>query len=400
MSHQAFIEYIKAMQRIYWGVTGKTAKSKLIDDAVALTGRHRKTVIRYMARKRLEQELATGRPDGRGRPVEYLPEELLPVVRVLWRRMERPGAPRMKAVMEEWLSHYRGEPALSELVRLQLMAMSAGTLNRLLAQLRGEEKARKGLSTTTSGIRAVKNRVPINTLDQVATRPGFTQADTVAHCGSTTAGQYLNSLTITDLWSTWTEVRALPTKTALDVRRAFVEMKKALPFELLAVNTDSGSEFINTPMIEFLSTPYGGKAITFTRSRPYKKNDNAYVEQKNYTHVRQLFGYYRLEDHSLVTLMNEIYRDCWCPLQNFFLPTQKLIEKTRVGAKVVKKHDKPKTPYQRLMESEHLSGAEKEALQARRQSLNPFDLSDALEAKLKLFFTLYRQSQEPKKEAA
>ena len=399
MSHQAFIEYIKAMQRIYWGITGKTAKSKLIDDAVALTGRHRKTVIRYMARKRLERELATGRPDGRGRPVEYRPDELLPVVRVLWRRMERPGAARMKAVMEEWLWHYRGEPALSDFIRLQLMAMSAGTLNRLLALLRGEDTAKKGLSTTTSGIRSVKNRVPINTLDHVAVRPGFTQADTVAHCGNTTAGQYLNSLTITDLWSTWTEVRALPTKTALDVRRAFVEMKKALPFELLAVNTDSGSEFINTPMIEFMSTPYGGKAITFTRSRPYKKNDNAYVEQKNYTHVRQLFGYFRLEDPALVALMNEVYRDCWCPLQNFFLPTQKLVSKTRVGAKIVKKHDNPKTPYQRLMESGHLSEAEKAALTVRKLALNPFDLSDALEAKLKRFFDLHRQSQEQKEAA-
>lgn len=395
MSHQAFVEYIKAMQRIYWGVTGKAAKTKLINDAVALTGRHRKTVIRYMARKRLGEELATGRPDGRGRPVEYRPEELLPAVRVLWRRMERPGAERMKAVMEEWLPYYRG-PEMSELVRLQLLTMSPGTLNRLLILLRGEDTIRRGLSTTTSGIRAVKNRVPINTLDHVATRPGFTQADTVAHCGNTTAGQYLNSLTITDLWSTWTEVRALPTKTALDVRRAFVEMKRALPFEFIAVNTDSGSEFINTPMIEFMNTPYGGKAITFTRSRPYKKNDNAYVEQKNYTHVRQLFGYFRLEDQALVALMNEIYRDCWCPLQNFFLPTQKLIEKTRVGAKVVKKHDKPKTPYQRLMESEHLSGAQKEVLQARRQTLNPFDLSDSLEAKLRRFFDLYRQSQEQK----
>lgn len=396
MSHQAFIEYIKALQRIYSGVLTKEGKTKLLDDAEALTQRHRKTVIRYMARKCLDEQLALGRTDGRGRPVEYKPDELLPVVRVLWRRMERPGATRMKAVMEEWLSHYRGEPALSELVRLQLMTMSAGTLNRLLALLRGEDTARKGLSTTSNGIRAVKNRVPINTLDHVATRPGFTQADTVAHCGTTAAGPYVSSLTITDIWSTWTEVRALAAKTALDVRRAFIEMKKAMPFDLLAVNTDSGSEFINTPMIEFMNTPYGGKVITFTRSRPYKKNDNAYVEQKNYTHVRQLFGYFRIEDRQLVELMNEIYRDCWCPLQNFFLPTQKLIEKTRVGARVVKKHDKPKTPYQRLIESDHLSKEEKEALRAVRQGLNPFDLSDNLEAKLKQFFDLYRKSTEHK----
>ena len=146
-------------------------------------------------------------------------------------------------------------------------------------------------------------------------------------------------------------------------------------------------------MIEFMSSGYRQKPITFTRSRPYKKNDNAYVEQKNYTHVRQLFGYERIEDPGLMEIMNEIYREYWNPLHNFFLPSQKLIEKNRVGSKIVKKFDLPQTPYDRLMNSNHLNEEEKEALRIRKQKLNPILMAQELEKKLKTFFYLLKQSK-------
>lgn len=397
MSHQAFIEYIRALKTLY-EVGSKRTKTELLTQAVALSKKDRKTLIRYLNRKLIAGD---GRSikDGRGRPTEYDPGLLLPHIKRLWIAMERIGAARMKAALKDWLPFYQ-HPEFTAEIAMKLELMSKGTLERMVAILRQQDKANKGLPTTTSALRAMKNNIPINTLDAKIERPGFTQSDTVAHCGNTTAGQYLNTLTLTDIASTWTENRALPSKKGLHVRDAFIDVRKTLPFELLAVNTDSGSEFLNNHIVDFMSGWYHQKPITFTRSRPYKKNDNAYVEQKNYTHVRQLFGYERFEDTKLVELMNEIYTQYWNPLHNFFLPTQKLIEKSRVGAKLIKKYDAPQTPYDRLMNSKHLSKEQKDKLQATKQSLNPFSLAQGLEAKLKIFFQRHKQSKPIIEEAA
>lgn len=157
----------------------------------------------------------------------------------------------------------------------------------------------------------------------------------------------------------------------------------------MAINVDSGSEFLNWEMINFTRS----KKIAFTRSRPYKKNDNCWVEQKNYTHVRELFGYDRITEEYLVALMNEIYKNYWNPLQNYFLPTFKLKEKIRIGSRIQKKYDKPKTPYQRLMDCSHLTEEQKGRLKQRKKELDPFKLERGLEANLKTFFTLLKQSK-------
>lgn len=383
MGRQAFIEYLIGLARLYRG-SRKVEKTRFLTEAVMITGKSRRTIQRYLG----------SNPDefgkrvvirGRGRKRVYFADELLPHIRALWRAMEMISAERMKEALPKWLPFY-DDPGLTPEVRAQLLKMSRGTLERFLAELRRDREKRRGLPTTASGLRAMKGKVPISTLDAGAVRPGFTQADTVGHCGTTTAGSYLSTLTLTDLWSGWTENRALPSKKAVEVRRAFLEMMKAMPFELLAVNTDSGSEFINTPMIEFLRAPMGGKPIAFTRSRPYRKNDNAYVEQKNYTHVRQLFGYERLEDVALVEIMNEIYREYWNPLHNYFLPSQKLVEKARVGAKIVKRFDTPTTPADRLLSSEHLSEARKQGIREAYAALNPFALKSKMEQRLQAFF--------------
>lgn len=153
-------------------------------------------------------------------------------------------------------------------------------------------------------------------------------------------------------------------------------------------------------MVDFFGPINDQKQVNFTRSRPYKKNDNCYVEQRNFTHVRSLFGYSRFESSELLPLMNDIYQNYWNPLHNFFLPSQKLLEKVRVGAKIVKKHDIPKTPYERLVASPDLSEQEKFDLKAQRVMLNPIELADGLERKLKEFFDLARRLDQNSKEAA
>ena len=159
------------------------------------------------------------------------------------------------------------------------------------------------------------------------------------------------------------------------------------------MNVDNGSEFLNGPVMNYMAQLRNGKPIIFTRSREYKKNDQCYVEQKNFTHVRELFGYDRVETPALVLLMNDIYKTCWNPLQNFFIPTYKLKEKIRIGSKTKKIYDKPITPYERLIESPFLSEEQKQKLMVRKKELNPFTLAKELEKKLAIYFQELRKSK-------
>jgi hypothetical protein len=382
-------EYLTAIVDRYKKLDRK-GKTALLNEATQVTRLSRKHLIRLLKQPKeiLAQKKASGRK------AKYSRELLLPHIRALWIQMERISGRRMKAAYADWLPFYK-HPEFTPQIRLLLERMSAATLERFLRQIRAGLKAQNGLSVTPTGgspSRYMKNRVPLNTFDSKIERPGFCQADTVGHCGTTTAGQYVNTITLTDVDSTWTENRAVFSKKALDVRRQFSDWDRTLPFELLAVNVDNGSEFLNNEMVNFMRRENGKKPITFTRSRAYKKNDNCYVEQKNYTHVRELFGYERIEDSALVAPMDEIYKTCWNPLQNFFLPTFKLKEKVRIGARIVKKFDAPKTPYDRLMQSEHLSEERKEKLRLMKKGLNPFELKAELEKKLEAFFEELRKS--------
>ena len=378
MSYQAVKEYLIVIVKRYQRGS-KIEKSRLLTEATQVTQLSRKHLIRILGRPELD--LIKRKKSGR-KPL-YSAESLVPHIEFLWIQMERITARRMKAALPEWLAFYESKD-FSIQIRLALEKMSISTLERFLRLIRKGLRANQGLSTTCPA-RFMKNKIPLNTFDAKIDRPGFVQADTVAHCGTTTAGTYINSITLTDIDSTWTENRALFSKKAIEVRKQFVDLEKTLPFKLLAINTDSGSEFLNTPMLQYMRRPYG-KDIVFTRSRPYKKNDNCYVEQKNYTHVRELFGYERMEEFGLVTMMNEIYKTAWNPLQNYFIPTFKLKEKIRVGSKIVKKFDRPETPYARLMKSTHLTEEQKDKLKQLKITLNPFQLKKDLESKLKLFF--------------
>ena len=375
--------YLQAILSTYHA-SSKTKKGELLTYSEFITKRPRKSLIRRL------RELSAPPPNGDvgikrvGRPASYSKSELMPHIGYLWNQMERLSAKRMKAALPDWLPRYKACPAH---LRTQIEKMSASTLDRYLRELRASLVTSKGLSTTNPA-EFMKNKVPINTLDSKITKPGYTQADTVSHCGSNASGPFISSLTVTDIFTTWTENRAMFTKKGKGVKRYFKEIEKGLPFKLRSINSDSGSEFLNKNMLEF--TGYG-RRVAFTRSRPYKKNDNCYVEQKNFTHVRELFGYERFDEELLVGLMNEIYTEYWNPLQNFFLPTFKLKEKLRIGSRIKKTYDKPKTPYQRVMESEAVNKGEKETLRQRKTQLDPFELKAGLEDKLKEFFEIVRQ---------
>ena len=213
----------------------------------------------------------------------------------------------------------------------------------------------------------------------------------MAHCGSSLAGDFINTLTITDVFTGWTENRALWKKEARTVRGGIKSIEKALPFKILGFSCDNGNEFLNHDLHNYFSDRR--KPVHFVRGRPYKKNDNCYVEQKNWTHVRELFGYQRFEKKKLIQMMNHIYRELWNPLWNYFTPVMKLKEKTRIGGKLIKRYDTPKTPLQRTIDSGVLNDKQLGQLRETQAEYNPFDLKRELENQLKWFFRIVDAGQ-------
>jgi hypothetical protein len=353
---------------------GREHKSKILDEFCAVCGYHRKAALRLLNRPR-------ARPPQRraGRKPRYDRAQLLGPLKTIWLASEQPCGKRLKAIIPLWLPHLK--KGVSPEARRQLLELSAATLDRLLAPVRARHP-RRGRSTTKPGS-LLCHQVALRGGPANTTEPGHLEADTVAHCGDTTAGDYVHSLTVTDPPSGWTENRATWNKSAAGVLAQYQDMEKGLPFAVKSFHSDNGSEFLNWSLHRHLRE----QAVPFTRSRAYRKNDNAHVEQKNWTHVRQLFGHDRLEHPELVELMNAIYCHEWRLLQNYFLPSAKLIAKQKLGSKYRRRYEKPKTPLQRLLESAVLSDQAKAALRWQYAQLNPFHLREELERKLRLFFT-------------
>lgn len=218
----------------------------------------------------------------------------------------------------------------------------------------------------------------------------------MAHCGNSLAGEFIWSLTMTDIHTTWTESRATWNKGATGVLAQIQDIEAKLPFTLKGFDCDNGSEFLNYHLLRYFTGHPDN--ISFTRSRPYKKNEreaypegyNAHVEQKNWSHVRQLFGYDRFEDKRLLPLMNDLYSHEWSLYQNHFCSAMKLLEKQRINSKYRKKYDNPQTPYHRVLASDKISEKTKQQLKSVHQSLNPFILKQTIEKKLRVIFKLVK----------
>jgi hypothetical protein len=216
------------------------------------------------------------------------------------------------------------------------------------------------------------------------------EADTVAHCGNNIEGDYIHSITMTDILTGWTESRATWNKGAEGVKVQVQDIEENLPFPIQGFDCDNGSEFLNYHLYGYFRNRK--VPVEFTRSRPNRKNDNAYVEQKNWTYVRHMLGYERLEDTILVDLLNDLYANEWSLFQNHFCPTLKLKEKIKINSKYRKRYETPKTPYQRIVASAHIQKGTKRRLEDVHLTLNPFRLKKVINAKLKTIFTSVRLS--------
>lgn len=351
---------------------GRKYKATILSELQALIGYERKYTIKLLRGKR------GCRYNNPGRKKQYR-EEVANLLKDIWQSTGQMCSKRLAVAMSEWLPYYEKlNGKVREELRLELLSISPAQIDRLLKPYRinTDNWRHKGPRPGT----VIRSKIPLRTGPWEEERPGFMEADTVAHCGGSMAGSFVWSITYTDIASNWTCLRGVWNRGQDGVVEQTRNMENTLPFDLLGFDCDNGGEFLNSHMYYYLMGRH--RKIDFTRSRPYHKNDNAHVEQKNWTHVRQLMGYDRLEHPKLVVMLNDLYKNAWEPLHNYFNPSSKLISKERIGSRYKKKYDKPKTPYQRLMESEHLSGIQKKRLRDGKEKLNPFELRRLVEQKL------------------
>lgn len=362
--------YIRAIRERYHR-SSKKEKSAILDELCKVAGYHRKYAIEILSKGHKSGKKLSGR-------TRQYSEQSIKHLKRLWHIMGRICSKKMKAAFPIWLNYYEHEQFNDE-IKTELMCMSAATIDRYLKSYKAQFARRK--RTGTKSNKRFSNIIPIKDLESSVKTPGHFQADTVAHCGNSLSGTFIWTLTVTCEHSGWTMNRAIFGKYGDEVTSAMYGILRDTPFKVHSMNTDSGTEFINDKLKSMLES----KQIEFTRSRPYRKNDNCYVEQKNFTHVREVFGYERYDQIELVYEMNHIYRNYFNDLYNFFIPQLKCVEVKRVGAKYVRKYDSPKSPYQRLLESDHLSNFEKQELRNKFNTINPIKLRKELNDQIKRF---------------
>lgn len=356
--------------RVRYAGSSRVEKRKILDEFVAVTGYHHKSAIRVLTASPVV--LA---PVANGRPRRYdaaVREALV----VLWEASDRVCGKRLKALLQSLVEamERHGHLQLDTVVRERLLSASAATLDRLLAPTRvaarGHRRRRWGAASS------LRRNVPVRTFaDWKDPPPGFFEADLVSHCGGTAAGSFVHTLTLTDIASGWTECFSLVVRAATLVVEALKGLRDVLPFPLLGFDTDNGSEFINETVFAYCQEQH----IEFTRSRPYRKNDQAWVEQKNGAVVRKLVGYDRLEGLTAAATLARLYAASRL-FVNFFQPSFKLASKTRVGARVVKRYHPPATPCERLLASASVPEAAKATLREVAAGLDPIQLLEQIRA--------------------
>jgi hypothetical protein len=361
MTLKSIKEYAAAIRGRYL-IASKEEKGRILDEFVKVTGYHRKAAIRLLT--------ATAKPasDHRGRPAQY--HSVLPSLKAIWEASDRLCSKRLQPFLPELIQVLRRnqELRLERETESQLLKISPATMDRLLAPYR-QAGVRKSPSTIRPGD-LLKSSIPIRTFtDWQEDQPGFLEIDLVAHCGESVAGFYLNTLCTVDVVSGWLECEPVWGKGQIQVRQAVQRVNQRLPFPLLGLDSDNGSEFIN----QYLNNYCQQKRITFTRSRSYKKNDSCYVEQKNGNIVRRLVGYERYASKAAYQCLERLYYLVRLYV-NFFQPTMKLLSKTRHGSKVHKVYEKAQTPYQRLLTWGVLKEARQKELASIYDGLNPVRL--------------------------
>lgn len=348
-------------------LTGTTKeKTRILDELAANTGMHRKAVIRALRREQCHDARL---PQRRRGPKERYGPAITAALKELWEMSGELCAERLKPALPDYLHPLErdGDWCHHQETTALLQQMSLATMKRRIAGFR-KARSPRGMSTTKPS--HLKEMIPVRTGPWENPRPGFGEIDSVAHCGHTLLGDFAYTINYTDIATTWTECAAQLNKGQERTLKSIHAIRERLPWPLLGLDPDSGSEFVNWHCKAWCDA----ETIELTRSRPNHRNDNAHVEQKNYTVVRKALGYVRIEEDTAITLMNRLYAGPWRLFVNFFQPTMKCVQKERIGSKYRRRYDTPQTPYRRAMADDRILPAVKADLARLKNTLNPLAL--------------------------
>lgn len=385
MSPQSKKEYLKTVWLRYQKTSSRTDKSKILDELCANCHFNRKYAIRRLrSYKILRRKKPRNKP---GPKPKYQQPEFLKVLRQTWITANLPCSKRLKAILPIWLPSYQQEfGSLPFEILKKISKISPATIDRVLRPIRHLYRG-KGRSATKPGL-LLKHHIPIKTGQWDESRPGFLETDTLMHCGTSTEGFYAVTTNTVDIATGWTEQRATYGKGQRDIAGQIKDIEASLPFSTLGFDCDNGNELLNQSLMRYFLNRKD--PVQYTRSRPYHKNDNAHVEGKNWTHIRQWLGYRRFENPKIVDLLNDLYKQEWRLFHNFLMPSVKLQAKARIGSKIVKRHDAPKTPYQRVLDCKFISAKTKHILKEQFKTLNPFKLRKTIDQKIAKIHSLAR----------
>jgi hypothetical protein len=380
-------EYLKAIHPRYQGAD-RAEKQRILDEFCKVTRYHRKSALRLLNGPPPTRTPPTPR---RRRPTYGT--RVIQVLAAIWRAAGYPWSLRLKALLPLWLPWARRRFRIPPAVEAQLRQLSPRQMDRRLAAYR--RPSGTGRFGRTKPGTLLKHHVPLRTDRWDVHVPGFTEIDLVAHGGESGEGEFAHSLNLTDIHTTWVETRAVLGRGQHAVQAALEAMRQVLPFRLQGIDSDNGSEFINFHLIAYCEA----QGIQFTRGRPYQKDDNAHIEQKNWTHVRKLLGYVRYATPGAVAAMNALYAQDLRLFQNLFLPSVKLVRKVRVGARLRRVYDRPQTPFERVQACPEADPARVAQLQALRDQLDPFALAEAIEQQLARLYALAHRRNRPQPKA-
>lgn len=373
MSQTTRAEILKKLRRRYQSA-GLEHKRKLLDQAQELLGYHRKAAVRALRAKPVER----GPRIITGRPVEYEPGVLLPWLRPIWQATDYACGRRLAAMLPEWIPAYeQHERRMPAEARDKLLSASGRTLDRLLEPLRVSGAGR----VLTRPGSLLRHQIPIRGSVWEEGKAGWLEVDTVALCGGSVAGEFVWMVDGVDYATTWVELRAMWGRGQAGTLAALRDVEASLPFELLGLDSDNGGEFLNYHVLNWLQKR--SRPVFMTRSRPYKKDDNAHVEQKNWTHIRQCFGYERHDNPEVVELINALAKGAYGKLLNYFHASLKLERKERAPGRVKRIYGKPQTPLARVLASAEVTPQTKQRLEQEKAGLNPFALKQAVARSLK-----------------
>jgi hypothetical protein len=373
MNQRTRVEVLTKLRRRYQNA-GAEYKHKLLDQAQELLGYHRKSAIRALCTVPMVRapRIVTGRP------VLYEPGLLQRWLRPIWAATDYACSQRLVAMLPEWIPAYeQHERKLPAEVRGKLLAASARTLDRLLQPLRFQGVGR---SLTRPGT-LLRQQIPIRGSVWEEGKPGWLEVDTVALCGGSVAGEFVWMVDGVDYATTWVELRAMWGRGQAGTLSALRDIETSLPFELLGLDSDNGGEFLNYHVLRWLQQR--PRPVFMTRSRPYKKDDNAHVEQKNWTHIRQCFGYERHDNPEVVELINQLIKNAYGPLLNYFHASLKLERKEQKAGQVQRVYGAAQTPLARVLASPEVTLQTKRRLEQEKARLNPFALKQVVARSLK-----------------